>query len=158
MKSWSLLLTVLAVGALAETPQPIAIQPHDAGGVDVALLEVKRTSGDTVTVTWEYRNKTSELKRLTDERTGWMDPYRLTVDAYLADSAGRVKYPVIRDSERHPIAARSGAPNQYIAVKPKQTLATWAKFQAPPAGVEKIGVYIKGVAPFEDVRIEPETK
>ena len=33
----------------------IAVQPHQVGGVDLALLEVKRTSGNTLTVKWEYR-------------------------------------------------------------------------------------------------------
>ena len=134
----------------------IAVEPHAVGGVDVALLEVKRTSGNTLTVKWEYRNKTNEKKQLTDERTGWIDPYRLSYQMYLLDTKNHVKYTVAQDETKHPIAGKHGAVNKYIFIGPKQTLATWAKFAAPPADVVKVTVSIPGAAPFEDVTILKE--
>ena len=131
----------------------IAVEPHAVGSVDVALLEVKRTSGNTLTVKWEYRNKTKEKKQLTDQRTGWIDPYRLSVDMYILDVKNKIKYTVLQDDTRHPIAGKHGGQNEYIYVGPKQTLATWAKFAAPPADVVKVTVSIPGAAPFEDVPI-----
>ena len=64
-----------------------------------------------------------------------------------------MKYTVAQDETKHPIAGKHGAVNKYIFIGPKQTLATWAKFQAPPEGVEKVTVSIPGAAPFEDVPI-----
>ena len=96
----------------------IAVEPHAVGGVDLALLEVKRTSGSTLTVKWEYRNKTNEKKRLTEERTGWIDPYRLSYQMYLLDVKNKIKYTVLQDDKRNPIAGKHGAPNKYIFIEP----------------------------------------
>lgn len=152
-----LLLSVplLAAGAGPAGPTPavksLGVHPHEAGDVDVVLLEVARTSGETVTVHWTYVNKSDQAKRLTAERTGWIDPYRLAADAYLLDTIGKTKYTVLVDDDRRPIAGRHGRPNAYIVLGPRQSLATWAKFPAPPAGVRTVTVSIPGVEPFEDV-------
>ncbi|MDD5562472.1 MAG: hypothetical protein PHQ91_02045 [Thermoanaerobaculaceae bacterium] len=127
---------------------------HESGEVDVVLLAVSRTSGDTVTVRWKYVNRSEEKKRLTSERTGWLDPYRLAADAYLLDTANKVKYTVLVDDSKHPIAGHHGQQNAYIVLGPKQTLATWAKFPAPAEGVTKLTVSIPGAEPFEDVPLK----
>jgi hypothetical protein len=138
----------------AATQGPFAmVKDFETDGVTVQLLGVKRTSGNTVTVRWRYRNTTNERKQLTDQRTGWIDPYRLSVDAYLLDTANHTKYTVATDVGRTPIAARHGGQNSYIYIAPKQVLTTWAKFQAPPESVDKVTVSIPGVEPWEDVPI-----
>src|SRR5260370_3175206 len=76
----------------AAQPQGLEVQEHQVGGVDVVLLEVRRTAGDVLTVKWQYRNTTNERKRLTDERTGWIDPYLLAVGAYVLDHRHRSQY------------------------------------------------------------------
>jgi hypothetical protein len=149
----STVFVLLAVVLLAQ-PKPIAVHEHEAGDVDVALMEVKRTSGNTITVTWEYRNKTKEPKRLTKERTGWYDPYRLSVGSYLADAPNKMKYELLKDDERRPIAAKVGNPNEYIVLKPMGKISNWAKYPGPPASVGKITIIIEGVQPFEDVPIQ----
>lgn len=148
----SVALLVLAPAMCAQ-PAPIAVHEHGSGGVDVALMEVKRTSGNTITVTWEYRNKTKERKQLTKERTGWMDPYRLSYETYLADPPNKLKYPLLTDDERRPIAAKVGTPNTFIYLKPEGKIVNWAKYPAPPPTVTKITVFINDVQPFEDVAI-----
>jgi hypothetical protein len=132
---------------------PSPVHGHEVSGVDVMLLGVQRTGDNTVTVRWNYVNKTAERKKLTAERTGWIDPYRLSVGAYLLDGKHMVKYPVLRDSKNVPIAATHGGVNQWIYIQPHQTLSTWAKFGAPPVDVEKVTVAIPGADPFEDVPI-----
>ena len=149
---WSLVLLLVARTIYAQ-PAPIAVHEHESGGVDVALMEAKRTSGNTITVTWEYRNKTKEKKQLTKERTGWMDPYRLSYGTYLADPPNKLKYPLLTDDERRPIAAKVGVANNFIYLKPEGKIVNWAKYPAPPAAVTKISVFIDGVQPFEDVTI-----
>lgn len=135
-------------------PQPgLATQEHEVGGVDVVLLEVKRASGDTLTVRWQLRNKTQENKELTKGTGSWSDAYRLSLDAYLIDPRNKKKYLVLKDEKGNPIAAKHEAKMKGIGLAPGQSLTTWAKFPAPPANVEKISVYLPGVQPFEDIPI-----
>ena len=145
---------VLSVGpALAQGGKGLGTQEHEVGGVDVTLLEVKRSTGNDITVKWQYHNKTKQAKQLTKQRTGWIDPYRLSSDSYLADPDGRIKYPVLKDTDRRPIASRNGAPNQYITIGPNQTISVWARYGQVPENLTKISVFFDGVAPFEDVPI-----
>ena len=131
----------------------LATQEHEVGGVDVVLLEVKRTAGGTMTVRWKYINKTQEKKQLTNTRTGWIDPYRLSYGAYIIDNANKTKYNLVTDASKHPVAGTHGNQNSYIFLGPKQTLATWAKFPEVPADTEKVTVSIPGVPPFEEVPV-----
>ncbi len=147
-------LCLLLVGpVLAQTGKGMGTQEHEVGGVDVTLLEVKRSTGNDITVKWQYHNKSKEAKRLTKDRTGWIDPYRLSSDSYLADPNGRIKYPVLRDDDRRPIASRNGSPNQYITIGPGQTISVWARYGQVPENVSRISIFIDGIAPFEDVSI-----
>jgi len=153
----SIVFLALAAGLAPTTlaqPKPIAVHEHEAGDVDVALMEVKRTSGNTITVTWEYRNKSKQPRQLTKERTGWYDPYRLSAGSYLADAPNKMKYELLKDDERRPIAAKVGNPNQYITIKPLGKIVNWAKYPAPPPNVKTVTVIIEGVQPFEDVTIQ----
>jgi hypothetical protein len=142
-----------ATYAVAQGQTGLGVQEHEVGGVDVALLEVKRMSGDTLTVRWQFRNKTQESKNLTKGGGSWSDPYLLSYSAYLIDPVNRKKYLLLRDESGNPIAAKHETKQWNISLAPGQTLTTWAKFPAPPANVEKVSVYLSGVAPFEDIVI-----
>ena len=146
----------IAYQAAAFEPAPqakvLASAEHEAGGVKVELLEVKRDSPTVVTVRWRYRNETSEAKRLTNERTGWIDPYRLSVDSYLLDEVKQIKFPVSRDEDRRPVASRNGQPNQYITIRPKATIEVWAKYIVPES-TATVTVAIDGIPPFGKVAI-----
>lgn len=148
-----LYLALARTGEGAPAAHVLGVQPHEAGGVDLVLLEVKRTTGNVLSVKWEYRNKTNLRKQLTNQSTGWVDPYRLALDAYVLDNVNRVKHEVMRDSDQHPIAGRHAGQNERIFVGPKKTLSTWAKFEAPPENIEKVTISIPGAPPFEDVPI-----
>ena len=55
----------------------------------------------------------------------------------MLDEGKRVKYEVSRDSDRRPVASRNGSPNQYIEIRPKQTIEVWLRhhqiaYVAPP--------------------------
>src|SRR5262249_42044317 len=102
----------------------LGVQEHEIGGVEVALLEVKRTSGDTLTLKWQYRNKSRESKNLTP---GDISGYGLAKDHYLIDPVNRKKYLIVKDAENHPVAAH---PDNHIGAG--QTVTMWAKFPAPP--------------------------
>jgi len=130
----------------------LASAEHEVGGVKVELLEVKRESPTVITVRWRYRNETSEAKRLTNDRTGWVDPYRLSVESYLLDEVKQIKFPVARDDDRRPVASRNGQPNQYIVIRPKATLEVWAKYIVPEP-TTAVTVSIEGIAPFPKIAI-----
>jgi len=140
-----------AAAAPVAAPTGLGVQEHDVGGVDVVLLEVKRTSGDTLTLKWRYRNKTSEKKVLVGFSASWFDKYRLSAETYLIDSVNKKKYLVIKDGDDHPIVATQDT--QGVTLDAGQTLTTWAKFPAPPPEVPTISIFIPHVPPFEDVPI-----
>ena len=130
------------------------MQPTDVEGVEATVLEAKRGEGDTVMVKWQLENRTAEKKRMTSERTGWYDAYRLTGDAYFLDVKNRTKYAVVRTPDRKPVAARYGAANQYAVIPPKKKVLLWAKFNAPAADVSKVELYLPTVSlPFESVEL-----
>jgi hypothetical protein len=157
MKMWCFPLIALPIGlaslALAQTePKPIAVHEHEISGVNLALMDVRRTSTDTVTVRWEYRNQTTQAQVLANKSHGWSDPYRLSWGTYLADEEGKKKFPLLKDSDGRPIAAVHGEPVHDIVVGPRKTLKTWAKYPVP-ADVSKVTVFLTGVEPFENVTI-----
>ena len=143
-------------GNKTETPAApaaaIAVQDHEVEGVEVALLEVKRASGNTVTIKWQYRNKTNEKKPLNHGANMGMDSYRFAQDVYFLDPSQK-KYVVLKDAQGIPQAAKHDQFAFALNLAPKQTVNTWAKFPAPPADVEKVNIYLPGAPPFEDVAL-----
>ena len=143
-----------AAEAPAATPAPPAnamVQEHETG-IEVTLVELKRTSGDSVTLKWRYRNTTGTDVKLTKGGSNWYDPYRLTAESFLIDPVNKKKYLVITDDQRYPLTSKHGD-WQGVSLAPGQTLSAWAKFPAPPLEVEKMSVTIGGVPPFEDVPV-----
>ena len=148
-----------AVPAQAAPAVPVApaaapnalVQEHETG-VEVTLVEAKRTGGDSVTVKWRYRNTTPNDVKLSKGGTSWLDAYQLTSDAFLIDTANKKKYLVITDAEKYPLASKHGD-WQGVTLAPGQALSAWAKFPAPPPDVDKVSVTIAGVPPFEDVPV-----
>lgn len=129
-------------GGAAGAVKPLGVEDYETGNIEVALLEVKRTSGDTVTVKWSFRNKgdaAQEIEKLVSD------------EHYLVDAAAKKKYFVVKDSQGKWVALNRDFNN--INLKEGQTFKMWAKFPAPPAATEKITVYIRGTPPFEDVPI-----
>lgn len=144
-------------GKKAETPPApiataIAVQDHEVEGVEVALLEVKRASGNTVTIRWQYRNKTNEKKPLNHGANMGMDSYRFAKDVYFLDPSGK-KYVPLKDDQGMPIAAKHDQFAFSLNLTPKQTVTTWAKFPAPSSDVEKLNIYLPGAPPFEDIAL-----
>jgi hypothetical protein len=121
-------------------------------GVEVTLVEVRRTGGDSVTAKWRFRNTQSNEVKVAQGGTSWSAPYELTAESFLIDPVNKKKYLVITDEKRLPLASKHGD-WQGVTLKPGQTLSAWAKFPAPPSDVEKVTVTLPGVAPFEDVPV-----
>lgn len=141
--AWEKPAAVPPATAAAAAPS-LGVQDHEVNGIQVALLEVKRTSGDTVTVKWQYRNTGSERMEVSE-----MYSHHAAEGAYLIDAVNKKKYLVVRDAQNTPVSS-DGRSNR---IDPKATVTSWAKFPAPPADVTKITVNVKGVPPFEDVPV-----
>jgi len=140
---------------LGEAGQALGVRAHDANGVLVVLLEVKRTAGNTVTARWQYINGSEEA--LPFEQAGCVGmgcTYSLAEDVNFLDGATRTKFQVLRDATNQAVAQRY-APSK-LQVGAHQILNTWAKFNAPPASSGRVTFIIPGVSePFEDVPISP---
>lgn len=138
-------------GPAAAGPAQIATADHEVSGVEVALMEVKRTSADSVTIKFRYTNKTPEKKTLDHGGEG-LNAWRFA-DAYFVVPSTNRKYTVLKDQNGQPVAANHQQFGVGITLAAKQAVNTWAKFPAPPPEVEKITVYLPGAPPFEDVAI-----
>ena len=128
------------------------VQDSAVDGVQVTLVEVRRTSGDTLTVRWRLTNTAKEDRQVSKGGSGWYDVYRLTGDSYLIDPINKKKYLVVKDSQNAPVTSKHGD-WQGVTLTAGQSLNAWAKFPAPPVEVETIAVYLTDVPPFEDVPI-----
>lgn len=140
-----------AIGAGQPSNKALASGDHESG-VKVDLVEITRDSPTVVTVHWRYRNDSDVVKKLTTQRTGGIDPYRLALDTYLLDETKKIKFPVSRDSDNHPVASRHGAPNQYITIKPHATIESWGKYFVPTT-TDTVTVAIDGVSPFSGIKV-----
>ena len=130
----------------------IAIEPHEVDGVEVALMRVKRSSGNTVNVYWTYTNNSPEEKKLTPNGIrSWYTPYQLAADSYIIDNSNQKKHLVVK-AKGNPIVSKLRLGSE-TPLPPGASLNVWAKFPAPPADVETMSVYIRGIPPIEDVQI-----
>ena len=127
-------------------PAPIATAEHEVGEVEVALMEVKRTSAGEVTIRYRYTNKAAASKTLHHGSDG-LDAWRFASGVHYV--AGGKKYEVLKGENDYPVAAQHQQFGTGINLKPKQVVNTWAKFPAPPEDVTEVTVYLPGAPPFE---------
>lgn len=131
---------------------PLAVGEHESGGVEVALIEVKRASGDTLNVRWRYHNGTQEEQTLFEGGSSWYTKYRLAADTYILDLVNQKKHLVLT-ADGNPITSQTTHDYGTLTLDPDGTINAWAKYPAPPSTVETLSVYISGVPPFEDIPI-----
>ena len=136
----------------AAAPAVIATADHEVDGVEVTLVEVKRTAANSVTIKYRYTNKTTTKKELNHGGQG-LDAWRFGGDVYFVVPSTNQKYETLKDENNYPVAARHEQFGTGIVLAPKQVVNTWAKFPAPPTEVKVITVYLPGAPPFEDVSL-----
>ncbi len=141
----SMLFVALSVPALAE---PLATANGDKEGVRVEVTDLKRGSGDVVTLKFTIVNdskETIDMLRYLAEGTSNQDT-RTVSGISLADPANKKKLLVIRDEEKNPL---SSSKVEDIAPGTKRSL--WAKFPAPSSGT--VSVIIPHFEPIDDVPV-----
>ena len=132
----------------AATPVGIATADGEQSGITLSVQELKRTSGDTVSLKFSITNASSESLGYgynfgEKDRT---PDFTSIGGAVLIDEANKKKYFVVRDSEGQCVCSR-GLKDQ----KAGETRNLWARFPAPPEDVQKISVVIPHFSPMDDV-------
>jgi len=134
----------------------LALEEHEKG-IDVALLRLRRASDNTLNIQLRYINNTGEDVALCARKTpGTLPCYRNADSSWLAnlyvvDNVNQKKHLIVRAGSKF----MTSKVNAKLAVlSPGSSYKVWAKVPAPPAGVERVSVYIPGTIPMEDILIE----
>jgi hypothetical protein len=138
------LLAVLAIVAIFSSSsapaQPSALIGDGVkSGQRIEIRDLKRDDGGTVTLRFQLIN---DGEKDTISCCGIVD------NVYLIDAANKKKYLVVRDAQGNCVCA-TGLP---ILGKGDRANA-WAKFQAPPDGVQRVMVVVPGFEPVEAVPV-----
>lgn len=149
-----------AVADKANTAASPATEPVPAGpvlastdgdkpGIRVEVVELKRTSGDTVNLKFTMVNDSDkDMSFGYDFGEGSTSDINTVAGAHLIDAAGKKKYFVVRDTENACLCSRG-----LDGIKQKSRANLYAKFPAPPDDVQKITVVIPHFTPMDDVPI-----
>jgi hypothetical protein len=144
-----------ATPAGAATPAPAAAGPvattdGEQPGIRIDVTELKRSSGDTVTLRFSLVNGSSEDFTLADTLRLRGSGQNVS-GVYLLDPANKKKYQVIMGADDQCVCS-SGVPYTLEAGK---AINLWAKFPAPPADVAEVGVVVPHFIPMDGVPIAP---
>ena len=126
--------------------QPIATQEGEPEGIAVEVLDARRTAAGVVTIVWRYRNGGTQ-------RLSFPGLTNQVGKVYVLHSGSSTKYPPITTKDRHLVGGTTLALAETggAAVRPGETLTTWAKFQAPPESAKSVTFVVPGAPPFENV-------
>ena len=132
--------------ASAATGTVIAHADGETPGTRVDIYELKRTSGDTVTLKFAFvNNGTKELGGYDFAKAA--NDYDTVADVHLLEPTERTQYSVMRDPD-HKCVCSTG-----VGVKQGEQKHYWAKFPAPPAASTKLTVVVPHFEPVEDVPV-----
>ncbi len=127
----------------------LASTDGDKPGIRVEVVELKRTSGDTVSLKFTMINDSDkDMSYGYDFGEGSTSDINTVAGAHLIDAAGKKKYFVVRDTENACLCSRG-----LDGIKQKSRANLYAKFPAPPDDVQKITVVIPHFTPMDDVPI-----
>lgn len=155
--------TAQSTPATAEAPAPpssapppataaiIASADGDTPGAKIEIHELKRTSGDTLTLRFSMVNgsgKDMSFNYNFVEQGKDVVDFNSVGGVHLIDPVGKKKYFVVRDTENQPACSRG---LKDLAAGGRLNL--WSKFPAPPEGVQMISVMVPHFGPMDDVPI-----
>ena len=129
---------------------PVATTDGEQPGMRIDVTELKRGSGDTVSLRLTLINESTEDYALAGNLRLHGDGYNIS-GIYLLDPANRKKYHVIMGADGQCVCS-SGVPSRLEAGK---TINLWAKFPAPPADVAEVGLVVPHFIPMDGVPIAP---
>jgi hypothetical protein len=141
----------VAAPAPAAAGAVIATADGEKAGVTASLKELKRSSGDTISMKLVITNgsdKSLPIGYDFGDREREVADFDSIGGVQLIDPVGKKKYFVARDSEGKCICSRG-----LKDINAGASINVWAKFPAPPADVQKISVIIPHFSPMDDVPI-----
>ncbi len=147
--SWEKPVTPPAAVSSAATQINVIAEGELATGESVKITELKRSSGDTVTLKFVISNTTSEETPIEVFGGDWYNWDMRNV--FLLDVPNKKKYFTLKDGEGNTVSSRGKG-----RIKPGEQRTFWAKFPAPPVSVSSVSVEIPTAAPFDDLPIKPQ--
>jgi hypothetical protein len=128
----------------------LATADGEKPGVRIEVQELKRTSGDTLSLKFALINDSAESFGFSSDfgEQGRTSDYGSIGGVNLLEGVGKKKYFVVRDTEGACLCSRG-----LSSVASKSRANLWAKFPAPPAEVSKITIVVPHFTPMEDVSI-----
>lgn len=135
----------------SSTAPIIASADGDAPGTKVEIHELKRSSGETLTLRFSMvngSNKDISFNYAFVEPGKDVPDFNSVGGVHLIDPVGKKKYFVVRDTENQPSCSKG-----LKDLAPGQRLNLWSKFPAPPEDVQKISVVVPHFGPMDDVPI-----
>lgn len=138
------------------TPPPpaapvIASADGETTGAKVEIHELKRTSGNTLTLRFSMvngSNKDLSFGYAFAEKGKDIVDFASVGGVHLIDPVGKKKYFVVRDTEDQPSCSKG-----LKDLVPGSRLNLWSKFPAPPEDVQMISVVVAHFGPMDDVPI-----
>lgn len=117
-------------------------------GARIEIKDLKRDEGGTLTLRFQLNNESQKTIGECDLR----DPGAACAEVngvHLIDATNKKKYLVVRDANKACVCSKFPYPG--LAKGERANL--WAKFPAPPDGVQKVTVIVPGFEPIEGVPI-----
>lgn len=145
--------TAAATPVTPAAPAAAAIASADGekSGLRIEVTELKRSSGDTVSLKFTLVNDTDEAFGISSAYLGdrsLNEDYASVGGVHLVDPVGKKKYMVVRDSEKQCVCSN------HVQELPAHSRANlWAKYPAPPAGTSVVSIVVPHFSPMDDVPI-----
>lgn len=137
-----------ATPAAAPTANVLATAEGNTPGTRVDVLELKRTSGDSVMLKLAFVNDSDKPFDATRFKGDGYAEYRSVSGVYLLDGASKRQYFVLKGADKKCVCSQG-----IEDLAPKSRVNVWARFTAPPADVQKIAIVVPHFIPVEDVPI-----
>jgi hypothetical protein len=135
--------------AAAAAPKPLATADGEKTGSRIEVQELKRVSGGTVMLRFVMVNDADQTLNVGyDFGSGSTTDIGTVGGVHLIEPVGKKKYLVVRDTNNACDCSRGV---RDLAAKSRANL--WARFPAPPDGVDKITVVVPKFSPMDDVPI-----
>jgi hypothetical protein len=137
--------------AAAAAPAAIASADGEKSGIRIEVTELKRSSGDTVSLKFVLVNDSDQELSISSAYLGdrsLNEDYQSVGGVHLVDPVGKKKYMVVRDSERQCVCS-----NHVQSMPAHSRTNLWAKYPAPPAGTTVVSIVVPHFSPMDDVPI-----
>lgn len=129
----------------------IASTDGEKAGLRIEVTELKRASGDTLSLKFALINDTDEPFGINSNylgEGGIHHDYASVGAVHLVDAAGKKKYMVVRDSEKVCVCSKD-----VKAIPARSRANLWAKYPAPPVGTTTVNIVVPHFGPMDDVPI-----